>query len=183
MAQLVGVGALIPSKGAHVRRSLPSRAMTGMPTLAALIESFSRAGAASTESLEVMRQWDESGASVTRASGVQLDLIERLYSLTNRGRVLRFLDEHAFLVPVLFEAFARILERFPLSRLFLEVVVDPEIAQADDAKVDGEQLILAIATSLEVEEAMNRLERLDNDWWLEVLPHTQGRLCVNLEFR
>jgi hypothetical protein len=54
------------------------------------------------------------------------------------------------------------------------VVRDPEAE-------NNEELILFIQTALPVDQALQKLERLDDDWWLEVGSHTQGNLGINLE--
>jgi len=43
-------------------------------------------------------------------------------------------------------------------------------------------LVASIATDLEPLEAIGRLDRLDDDWWLAVLPSTEGKLILDLEF-
>jgi hypothetical protein len=148
-----------------------------------LLKNLSNAGTASTEPSEVMITWSESDASTVRVPSVLLHVIEQLYTLTHRDLVLRFLNEHVSLVPLLIEAYGQIEVHFPPSRLFLDVVTDPEVAGDEAGERDSEELILSIATQLDVQEALDRLAQLDNDWWLAALPRADGKLCINLEFQ
>jgi hypothetical protein len=130
-----------------------------------------------------MITWSESDASTVRVPSIQLHLVEQLYTFVQRDRVLRFLNEHAFLVPILLEAYGQIEVHFPPSHLFLDVVTDPEVAADEAGERDSEELVLSIATRLDVKEALDRLAQLDNDWWLAALPRAEGKLCINLEFQ
>lgn len=64
----------------------------------------------------------------------------------------------------------------PHSPLFLEVFTDSEA-------VNESQLVIFIATNLTPDKAVERLDQLDEDWWLDALEQSQGKLCINLEFR
>jgi len=102
--------------------------------------------------------------------------LERLYIFKDQAEVSRFLEKYPFLVPLLLEAYGHIALHFPYSQVFLEVVSDPE-ASSDS------QLVAFIATSLAPGEAVNRLDRFDDAWWLDALDRAQGKLCVHLEFQ
>jgi len=102
-----------------------------------------------------------------------LDL-NQLYTFRG-GEVLPFLDRRPFLAPLLFDAYGKIRNYFPSSRVFLEVVADSET-------VNSEQLVVFISTSLSADEAFVRLKRLDKDWWLGALGSAHGELCINVEF-
>ena len=60
--------------------------------------------------------------------------------------------------------------------LVLEVVTDPE---ADDPEPE---LFALIETRLNPEEAAHRLDRLDEDWWLDHSPPGPGVLVLDVEF-
>ncbi len=113
----------------------------------------------------------------------KLQSIEQLYTLVERDGVLQFLEGHDFLAPLLLEAHDRIDDYFPSSQLFLSVVVDPEGVPPADATGNVDTLVLSIATRLDPIAAMEKLDQLDHNWWLDALPQAQGRLCINLEFR
>lgn len=98
----------------------------------------------------------------------------RRFSVRDQAAVQRFLVEHAFLAPLLTAAPDRISEHFSLPSLALEVLADPEGA--------GEELVLSILTDLEPEAALQRLDALDEAWWLDALAQAQGKLNIGLEF-
>jgi hypothetical protein len=128
----------------------------------------------STESVD---GWQNIGASVVRSSWANIYLvIEHWYTLRQPDEVLAFLEENPFLVSLLIEAYSPIQHYFPDSNLFLEMFADPE-------STDDHQLLVAlIATHLSPEEALIKLDQLDEDWWLDVMDRAQGKLCINVEF-
>lgn len=114
----------------------------------------------------------------------QLDVDDALvstmqrYTVRDQIEVQHVLRRYRFLTPVLAEALERIPRYFPCSPLSLWVMSDPERDTSDDT----DELVLSIETSLEVAEAMERRERLAEDWWLDALPATKGRLSIDVEF-
>jgi hypothetical protein len=108
-------------------------------------------------------------------------ILERLqqhgYTLRQPDEVVGFLTRHSSLLGILDEAPKQIHQYFgeTLYNLILEIVKDPEAE-------DDEELILFIPTNMSVDKALQILERVDNDWWLEKGSHTQGNLGINLEF-
>ncbi len=60
--------------------------------------------------------------------------------------------------------------------LVLEVIPNPEAVDALP------ELFLYIQTRLPVHEARARLEKLDDEWWLDALPGADGRLNIALEY-
>ena len=52
---------------------------------------------------------------------------------------------------------------------------DPEVAGWDE-------LVVAVETTLPVDEADRRLEVFDTTWWLANLPRAQGKLFFTLAF-
>src|SRR5438132_7014984 len=107
MAQLTAAGAL-PSAYGSVSRSLPGSLQVGGQTLAMILRNVANAVTASSEPSEILTTWSESNASTVRVPSVLLHVIEQLYTLTHRDRVLRFLNEHVSLVPLLVEAYGQI---------------------------------------------------------------------------
>jgi hypothetical protein len=63
----------------------------------------------------------------------------------------------------------------PLS-LALEVIADPD-------SMDDQQLVLFVVLQLTPAEAFAKLQRFDNEWWLDAMDEAQGHLCISLEFR
>jgi hypothetical protein len=133
-------------------------------------------GAALRESTQVSQDWQKVGSSVVQVSQNDLQWLERLYTFRRRAEIGYYLWEYPFLVSLLIEASSHISDYFPGSQLFLEVVSDPETG--------GEgQLVVFVATSFLPQEALDRLDQLDEEWWLGALDRGQGKLCIHVELR
>lgn len=102
--------------------------------------------------------------------------LERIYSLRSAAAVRRFLHSYPELLEVLLEAHIHLRRCFGSDlRVTLEVVSDPE--------VEGlEELFAYIHTRLPVAEALARLDRLDDEWFLDQLDRVGGRFNFNLDF-
>jgi len=125
---------------------------------------------------EVMRIWQEVGASVVRNCEFEIRLLEQLYTFKRGGEVLQFIERYSFLVPVMLEAYSIIENYFgPYPQVFLEVVSDPEVKGLVG-------LFGYIATRLTYEEAGKRLRRFDRDWFLNQLHQVKGLLNFDVEF-
>jgi hypothetical protein len=100
----------------------------------------------------------------------QPEALEKLYTLRRPMEVSEFLEAHPFLVPLLVEAHDRIGEYFePQPEVVLEAVTDPE---ADDDR----QLVAYLQTQFGVDEALARLDRLDENWWFKASRRGRGKL-------
>ena len=94
-----------------------------------------------------------------------------------RGDVEGLTDEIPQLVPLLLEVRAQVVRFFgPDVPVVLELVQNPEAADALP------ELFAYIQTRLPVPEAKARLEKLDEQWWLDALARGDGRLNVALEY-
>ena len=106
----------------------------------------------------------------------RLHQLEEMYSLRNAAAVRRFLRAYPHLMQVLLEARVCLQKYFgPEPQVTLEVVSDPEVEGV-------EELFAYILTSLPVDEALARLDRLDEEWFLDQLDRVDGRFNFNLEF-
>ncbi len=108
-------------------------------------------------------------AAITEA----LDEIEGLYTVEGRAEVLAFLQAHPGLVPLLLEAAPQLRAYFSDARLSIERIVDPEEPR--------EQIFVAVASGLPVNQATDRLREFDYGWWLANGPRAQGKLCIDVE--
>lgn len=115
------------------------------------------------------------GGIITTSPISQTDIesLEKLYTFWEPTEVLQFLEKYPFLVPLLLEAKGHIIHYFPDSPLFLEYIPDPEI--------DNHLLALHIGTDLDSESAMDTLDQLYKDWWVNVSIQSQGKLCIDVE--
>jgi hypothetical protein len=116
-------------------------------------------------------------AAIPLVSPADLDRLAGLYTFRERDEVSAFLAENAFLVPILFEARDKIQEYFPNSPVFLEVRYDPEASDGDP------HVVAYIETDLDVEAALNELDRFGDDWWLNIIDVTDMKLNIDVEFR
>ena len=94
-----------------------------------------------------------------------------------RGPQVRsFLQAYPHLTAFLLDAFPYLQKHFgPIPRVELEVLRDPEIGPTGE-------LIAYILTSLSVDEAQARLDRLDDEWLLDELDRIDGLLNFSIEF-
>lgn len=118
----------------------------------------------------------EATSSFLADQGEKLFQLQETYGLRLEPPVGRFLHAHPTLVDLLLEAYAYLEQYFGLNpQVGLEVVSDPD-------SDDSEELFANIRTSLSVDEALERLDRLDQGWFLAQLGRTGGRFNFNLEF-
>ena len=102
--------------------------------------------------------------------------LEQSYSFRDVAAVQAFLHANPELVELLCEAYGHLEKHFgPDPQVALAVISDPEGKGAD-------QLFAYIVTSLEVEEAVARLDGFDMEWFLDQLGRAGGRLNFSLEF-
>ncbi|MBD2388103.1 hypothetical protein [Cylindrospermum sp. FACHB-282] len=102
--------------------------------------------------------------------------ISQIYTIEDTFVVGRFLHKHSTLIDVLLEAHPQIRKYFPLEKLRLKLYVDPESPQ-------WEKLVLSIcATPESVDEALNKLDEFDQEWWIDASLGVAVNLCINLDF-
>ncbi len=106
---------------------------------------------------------------------IDVATLERLYTFEQETVVRGFLDAQEYLLPLLFEASGEIQKDFPDSALFLTVDIDP------DGTYD--QLVIYIETTLSAEQALARLSRIQQRWWLDALEAARGHLGISLTYR
>jgi len=101
--------------------------------------------------------------------------LEDLYIFRRADEVRRFLTAYLELIEFLLEAYAHLQRHFgPDPQVVLEVVSDPEIE-------GSEELFTYIRTSLPVDEALARLDSLDEEWFLDQLDQVGRQFNFNLE--
>ena len=125
---------------------------------------------------EMTAGWRQSGLSLVRASELQFVLLEQAYGFRRRDEVISFLKTCPFLVPLLLEAYGKIAEYFgPYPDVVLEVVSDQEAA-------NDRELFILVRTNLAPGEALNRLERFDQEWWLDASDRARCMLNIDVEY-
>lgn len=115
---------------------------------------------------------------VEEAASAKNDLedLERLYSFREPIQVRTFLSEHAFLLPLLDAAHDITMRYFAPLSLSVEVIADPDSA-------DDQQLVLFVVLQDTPAKAFEKLQRFDDEWWLDAMDEAKGRLCISLEFQ
>ncbi|MEG3934507.1 MULTISPECIES: hypothetical protein [unclassified Microcoleus] len=101
--------------------------------------------------------------------------LEKLYSFRGETEILLFLEKYQFLIPVLLEAADKICHYFPDAKLFIECVTDPEA-------VEDSMLELAICMNVTPEEAVDKLNQFQDEWWLNLSDKIRQPLCPILEY-
>lgn len=102
--------------------------------------------------------------------------LERHYIFRNRSEVMGFAVNNSFLLQTLHEAYNQIRNYFGESvQAVLEVVADPEF-------FEDQELVIFIRTDLSPDEALKKLEQIDNAWFLNVPADVRKKLCVTVEF-
>ena len=108
-------------------------------------------------------------------SAADIEYLEKLYTWREKIEVLEFLENYQFLIPILLEAPDKICHYFPEAQLFLECVTDPE-------GIDDDMLELAICMNLDPDEAVDKLNKFQDDWWLNLSDKIRQPLCPILEY-
>jgi len=97
------------------------------------------------------------------------------YTLKTAADVYDFVGSNPHLLPLLMEAYHRIRNYFPSEILFLEVVTDPD-------EIGEKQLVIYICTDLSPRDAIDKLDLLDDNWWLNVPDASDSKLLIQVEY-
>lgn len=90
--------------------------------------------------------------------------------------VRTFLLEKDFLIRIVYEAVEKIRGIFKSEKLKLVLESDPEMA------TDSKVLSLKILTEMDPTKVINLLDKLNNEWWLEIKPRTRQKLIIEEEY-
>ncbi len=102
--------------------------------------------------------------------------LEQRYIFRNRSEVMDFAVNNSFLLQPLHEAWDQIRNYFGESvQAVLEVVADPEF-------FEDQELVIFIRTDLSPDEAFEKMEQMDDEWWLDVPATVRKNLCIDVEF-
>ena len=132
------------------------------------------------ELLEPVAAPAANSTSTPRANGTAADLsLDERITVVDGANVERLLRSSPDLVPLINEAADQLARYFPGAGIRLSHMFDPE--------GEGEELILGalpyqeVDTDPDVDEAMEALDRFDQDWWLQNVRRANGLLIVTLE--
>ena len=108
--------------------------------------------------------------SLTRLPHESIKQLQSIYVFTNSNVITSFLLQNTFLFEILFEAPQRIWEIFGGVPLYLEVHRDPE---------EGwDELFIVIKSSYNTDEALRLEDQLMEEWFLERITETKGKLNI-----
>jgi len=105
-----------------------------------------------------------------------LQKLEQHYIFRNQSEVMSFVVNNSSLLQPLHEAYDQIKNYFGESvHAVLEVVTDPEF-------IEDQELVIFIRTDLLPDEALKKLEQIDDAWLLNIPADVRKKLCINVEF-
>jgi len=99
------------------------------------------------------------------------------YEIRKYNSVVEFVNRNPFLKNILPEVYEKISEYFgPHTGAALELFVPPY------SEAETSELFALIQTNLEVDESVDRLKKLDEEWWIDALPRAQCCLSIDVEY-
>lgn len=114
---------------------------------------------------------------MAQISETSIQTLEQLYILKNPDVVLAYLETEPFLVPLLIEV------RQQIRRYFADSSAVLEVFDYQDDTIAERQLYLSIMTQLPVDEALDRLNQFDTNWWLDKARRTQRKVSIDVDFQ
>lgn len=102
-------------------------------------------------------------------------LLNSKYTIRNAKEVSDFLSDNKYLLPLLIEAHDKVRDYFPTEILFLEVATDPD-------EVGEKELVIYICTGQKPKAAIEKLDMLDESWWLDASTVSESKLLIQVEY-
>lgn len=128
------------------------------------------------ETLENLAVVDVLQSSFVLHTRTHAEHLAKDYNIKKPKEVADFIGGNLFLLEVLEEIPAQISLYFGESqKLALKVSYEPEVPRSSEIWIE-------ILTELSAKEATNLLEKFDENWWLENMDRTDGKLNVALKF-
>lgn len=107
---------------------------------------------------------------------IMKEKIIKLYKLEDKNKIFEFLSQNRFMYNFLIEARQEIEKVFGENvSIYLTLVEEPEI-------FGGKGLFAYIYTDLSVEDALRKIEILDENWFLNNLDKARGRFNFDVEW-
>ena len=103
-------------------------------------------------------------------------LVERgMGKYRNQEDISLFIDNHHDLTSLLLNTSEKVLEFFPDHKLSLELIQDYDF--------DSEpHIALIIETPLSADEALEKLDNFDENWWIDAKFSSKEKVCIALEY-
>lgn len=125
------------------------------------------------QNISIVEQLQNTFASHTRTHAEHL---AKDYIIKNPQEVADFIGENLFLLELLEEIPARIRKYFGKEQeLTLEFFLDPE-------DVNWHRLWVRIPTKLPVSEAMLKLTKFDENWWIDNEERSNSKITIRSEY-
>ncbi len=102
--------------------------------------------------------------------------LKKLIEFYSSPEITSFLLKNHFLLDIIEEAVKKIKHLFRDEKLKLALERDPEISS------DSGVLSLRISTKKSPKEALELLDKLNEEWWLQVKPRTKQKLIIEEEY-
>ncbi|MGG1553543.1 hypothetical protein [Paenibacillus ferrarius] len=117
-------------------------------------------------------------ASTFEDSPIQLiKSLDEVAHFRDYHAVIQFLKEHYYLVEIIYAAIDRVYHYFPSESTFCEIDII-----SDEGLESSKKLFLYLKTTLEPEDAMEFLDNFDDQWWIDMVPETNCKMIIDLEF-
>ena len=110
--------------------------------------------------------------------GERLANLRWVYRFEDPQAVETFLRKHPDLLPYVEQSEERIAEYFPDENLRLAVELD----EGEEGAEAGEKLFILIEASGETVDTLDRLEKLDETWSVDVCEATDNLLVIDLQY-
>ena len=105
-----------------------------------------------------------------------IDVLSALYAFRESSQVRQFLSSNNTLRGMLSVIYSKIRKEFPSEKIILEVVSDsPNSGEKD--------IVVSVTTSLPVDEAIERLDKVEDTRWNKDSPDPYVDICVKLEYQ
>jgi hypothetical protein len=122
----------------------------------------------------ILEQITTKEISPPQLSPTEIESLEKFYSFRERTKVLQFIEKHPFLISPLLSIPDNVRNYIYDSQLSLEVLADPEIN-------DYLQLFILISTQLDSNEAIDKLDKFEDDWWLQIPYEVRKLVAIDVE--
>ena len=127
------------------------------------------------EDIKPSSQLNITEEDITTGGEEDIFSLNKYYILKNPEEIRNFLFENDYLIPVLYVAPEFIKKYFPDSQIELEVYRDPEIPE-------WKRLFVYIVVKVEPEEALEIMNKLEDEWWLDAMVKTKGKMGLLFKY-
>jgi hypothetical protein len=106
----------------------------------------------------------------------EIDTIDKLFKVRKPDKVKQFLSGNKTLVKMISSIYTKIRKEFPSENIILEAVSDSPLSREKD-------IVISVSTSLSVDEAIERLDRVEDVRWDKGSKDPYVDICVKLKYQ